>query len=371
MKKTLQITIICLSFFKINAQTNFTGKPLYNILTKQNGVIIGSTVVELFPNIAPLHVANFDSLVNVSFFDSTAFHRVIPGFMIQGGDPNSRHGPISTWGLGDPSQPNVNAEFSAAKHVRGTLSAARDLDTNSANSQFFICVATCAWLNGDYTVYGQVISGMSYIDTIVSTPRDTNDNPLSKVEMFITYIGSSDVVPLSPVLNLPVSGSTSNGSTKILKWFTQQDAIIYELEIATDSLFNNIFRKVKVANNAYTVAGLTAFTKYYWRVKTNNGGHYSPYSIVWDFSTLTVGLEENNLNKMDISPNPSKGLFTFENMSKGNLLEIFDMQGQVVYKNNADGQVLKINLGDCADGIYFYTVTEINGGQVRGKLVKE
>jgi hypothetical protein len=119
------------------------------------------------------------------------------------------------------------------------------------------------------------------------------------------------------------------------------------------------------------VAGLTAFTKYYWRVKTNNGGHYSPYSIVWDFSTLTVGLEENNLNKMDISPNPSKGLFTFENMSKGNLLEIFDMQGQVVYKNNADGQVLKINLGDCADGIYFYTVTEINGGQVRGKLVKE
>ena len=103
---------------------------------------------------APFHVANFDSLVNVHFYDSTAFHRVIPGFMIQGGDPNSRSGPIATWGFGDPSQPTVNAEFSAARHLRGIVSAARDADKNSANSQFFICVADAACLKGEYSVYG-------------------------------------------------------------------------------------------------------------------------------------------------------------------------------------------------------------------------
>lgn len=372
MKKILQTTIVCLSLFKICiSQTNFTGKPQYNILTIQNGDTIGVTTVELFPNIAPLHVANFDSLVNVHFFDSTAFHRVIPGFMIQGGDPNSRHGPDSTWGMGNLSQANVNAEFSAARHLRGTLSAARDADTNSANSQFFICVATCSWLNGDYTVYGRVVAGMNYVDTIVNTPRDTNDNPLSKIEMFISYAGSNDVIPVSPVLNLPISGSSANGGSKTLKWLTQPDAILYNLEIATDSLFNNIYRNVKVATNSYTVSGLAGFTKYYWRVRTNNGGHYSPYSTVWNFSTLVVGLQETGISNVDISPNPSNGVFKFDHIINGKQIEIVDVEGQDIYRSKIDGQTLMINLNDFDAGIYFYTLTYINGEKETGKLLKD
>src|SRR4051812_35319359 len=102
----------------------YTGKPTFDIVVKRNNIPFGTINIELFPNIAPNHVRNFDSLVSFSFYDTTAFHRVIPGFMIQGGDPNSRHGPVSTWGNGDPGQPTVNAEFSVAKHLRGILSAA-------------------------------------------------------------------------------------------------------------------------------------------------------------------------------------------------------------------------------------------------------
>mgnify|MGYP001794821952 CR=1 FL=1 len=135
MTKNILLTILLFAFtiLGFSQSRTFTGKPIYQILTKRAGVYLGTTNVELFPNIAPLAVRNFDSLVSVSFFDSTAFHRVIPGFMIQGGDPNSKHGPKSTWGLGDTTQPNVNAEFSAAKHLRGILSAARDTAINSAN----------------------------------------------------------------------------------------------------------------------------------------------------------------------------------------------------------------------------------------------
>ena len=169
MKKHIALTILFFSFtiLGFSQSRTFTGKPIYQILTKRAGVYLGTTTVELFPNIAPLQTRNFDSLVSVSFFDSTAFHRVIPGFMIQGGDPNSKHGPRATWGLGDPSQPLVNAEFSAAKHVRGILSAARDTPINSANSQFFICVAAAPWLDGQYSIYGHVIAGMDIVDTIV------------------------------------------------------------------------------------------------------------------------------------------------------------------------------------------------------------
>ncbi|HRG59799.1 MAG TPA: peptidylprolyl isomerase, partial [Bacteroidia bacterium] len=206
-KNTFFYLLLIAPIYFVKAQSTFTGKPQYSILSIENGDTIGTTIVELFPNIAPLHVANFDSLVNIHFFDSTAFHRVIPGFMIQGGDPNSRHGPDSTWGYGNPNQPTVNAEFSAAKHLRGILSAARDNDTNSANSQFFICVGPAAWLNGQYSVYGRVVSGMNYVDTIVNAPRDANDKPLQKIEMFINYIGSNDSVPYTPILTSPAFGS--------------------------------------------------------------------------------------------------------------------------------------------------------------------
>src|SRR5262249_22302116 len=135
-------------------------KPRYQIVTHRAGNYLGTFEMELFPSIAPLHTNNFDSLVAMQFYDSTAFHRVVPAFVIQGGDPNSIHGPVSTWGQGQPWQVNVNAEFSPARHYRGRLGAARDLDTNSANSQFYICVANAFSLDGQYTVYGQVTSGM-------------------------------------------------------------------------------------------------------------------------------------------------------------------------------------------------------------------
>jgi peptidyl-prolyl cis-trans isomerase B (cyclophilin B) len=158
--------------------------PQYIISVTQGSTEFGDIVIELFPDLAPKHCHNFDSLVAIKFFDGTAFHRVIPGFMIQGGDPNSKDKPKSTWGMGDPSQTRVPAEFSSLPHERGTLSAARAADPNSATSQFFICVAPASHLNGKYSVYGKVVSGMDVVDKIVNVPCD-DTSPKEKVEMKI------------------------------------------------------------------------------------------------------------------------------------------------------------------------------------------
>ncbi len=165
-----------------------TPKPQYEITVVQKGEELGKIVLELFPDVAPKHVANFDSLVSVKFFDGSAFHRVIPGFMIQGGDPNSKTEPREKWGFGNPDQTRVPAEFSNLQHKRGILSAARSQDPNSATSQFFICVADATFLDGKYTIYGQVLSGMDVADKVVNAPRDQRDNPFDKIEMFIKKI---------------------------------------------------------------------------------------------------------------------------------------------------------------------------------------
>lgn len=372
MKKILQLLLLSIFGIQVsNAQSSFTGKPRYNILTIQNGDTIGTTTVELFPNIAPLHVANFDSLVNVHFFDSTAFHRVIPGFMIQGGDPNSRHGPISTWGYGDPSQPTVNAEFSAAKHIRGTLSAARDADTNSATSQFFICVANYPSLNGAYSVYGKVVSGMNYVDTIVSAPRDINDNPLEKIEMFITSAGSNDSVPDAPLLYTPATASFSTSTSRLLRWFVQPDGIVYHIEIATDSLFTNMFKDVELSGNLYNVSGLSSLTKYYWRVKTNNGGHFSNYSEVWNFYVSGVGLNavEDESANIVVAPNPGNGIFTFQHLDIGSRLTILNAEGKVVFDSPCIGNSKQVDLNHQPQGLYFYKVKNTDGFIEKGKLI--
>jgi peptidyl-prolyl cis-trans isomerase B (cyclophilin B) len=163
-------------------------KPKYEITVKQLGKELGKIVIELFPDIAPKHVANFDSLVKVGFYDGCAFHRVIPGFMIQGGDPNSKTEPKEKWGFGRPDQARVPAEFNKTSHARGILSAARSQDPNSASSQFFICVADAKFLDGQYTAFGQTISGIEVADKIVNSPRDSRDNPNDKIEMFIKKI---------------------------------------------------------------------------------------------------------------------------------------------------------------------------------------
>src|SRR5437868_7957173 len=146
-------TAFCILFFlttELFSQFTYTytGKPRFQIVTTQASATLGVIHVELFPTIAPRHVRNFDSLVSKQFYDTTAFHRVVPGFVIQGGDPNSRSGPVSTWGYGQPGQPTVKAEFSVARHERGILSAARSNNINSATSQFFICVAPACNLYG-------------------------------------------------------------------------------------------------------------------------------------------------------------------------------------------------------------------------------
>ncbi len=181
--------ILSLTIIDSNSQTNKKGKsvdkPQYVIHVKQGTEVLGDIVLELYPEVAPMHCAHFDSLVAEKFYDGCAFHRVIPGFMIQGGDPNSKNKPRETWGYGDPSLKTVKAEFSKIPHKRGILSTARSSDINSATSQFFIMVNDYPSLDGKYTVFGEVKEGMEVADKIVNTKRDRNDNPEVKVEMTI------------------------------------------------------------------------------------------------------------------------------------------------------------------------------------------
>lgn len=142
----------------------------------------GNITLKFFPDVAPNHVNNFIELAKKGFYDGTTFHRVIPGFMIQGGDPKSKDHNKAGHGTGGPGY-TVNAEFSDKPHKKGTLSMARSSDPNSAGSQFFICVGDAPFLNGQYTVFGEVVSGMDVADKIVNTPRDKRDNPNERVEM--------------------------------------------------------------------------------------------------------------------------------------------------------------------------------------------
>ena len=142
----------------------------------------GTIKLELFEDKAPGHVKNFKDLANKNFYDGTTFHRVIPGFMIQGGDPNSKSDNRSSHGTGGPGH-TIDAEFNDVKHERGVLSMARSQDPNSAGSQFFICVKDAFFLDGQYTAFGKVIEGMDVADKIVDEPRDSNDNPNEKMEM--------------------------------------------------------------------------------------------------------------------------------------------------------------------------------------------
>ncbi len=119
----------------------------------------GDVVIKLRPDLAPGHVARITELANNGFYDGVPFHRVIPGFMAQGGDPTGR-------GTGGSDLPNLKAEFSREPHVRGTASMARTSDPNSANSQFFICFGDAGFLDGQYTVWGNVESGMEHVDAL-------------------------------------------------------------------------------------------------------------------------------------------------------------------------------------------------------------
>lgn len=126
---------------------------------------------------APKHVAAFKKLVTDGYYDGIHFHRVIPGFMIQGGCPNTKPGASGPAGTGGPGY-TIPAEFNDVKHERGILSAARTADPNSAGSQFFLMVKYSPHLDRQYSAYGEVFEGMDVVDAIVNLPRDRSDRPL-------------------------------------------------------------------------------------------------------------------------------------------------------------------------------------------------
>ena len=119
----------------------------------------GDVAIRLRPDLAPGHVARIRELAEEGFYDGVPFHRVIHGFMAQGGDPTGT-------GAGGSPKPDLKAEFSREPHVRGTASMARTSDPNSANSQFFICFDDCRFLDGQYTVWGEVVEGMEHVDAL-------------------------------------------------------------------------------------------------------------------------------------------------------------------------------------------------------------
>ena len=142
----------------------------------------GKISFKLLPDLAPETVRNFEKLAKDGFYNGTLFHRVIPGFMIQGGDPNTKTDNKSSWGMGGPGY-NVKAEFSSRSHLRGIVSMARAQDPDSAGSQFFIVTTDSTFLDRQYTVFGEVTEGMDVADKIVNLERDGNDCPLEKVQM--------------------------------------------------------------------------------------------------------------------------------------------------------------------------------------------
>ena len=153
---------------------------MVNVLVETN---LGQIKFQLLPELAPEHVRNFTKLAESGLYDGTLFHRVIPGFMIQGGDPNTKDPSLkSQWGLGGPGY-NIKSEFNSRSHLRGIVSIARSQDPDSAGSQFFIVTSDSTFLDREYTVFGEVTEGMDIADKIVNLPRDSNDCPQQEAKM--------------------------------------------------------------------------------------------------------------------------------------------------------------------------------------------
>ena len=194
MRRT--ITVLAIIFFMVSCET----KNKESIMDKYDGAVIstkfGDIVLEFFDDTAPKHVESFKLHAQNGYYDGTTFHRVIPGFMIQGGDPltksedRGRHGTggnaAKYFGIGTETEEStwdLPAEFSSTPHERGILSMARSQNPDSGGSQFFICVADAPFLDNKYTVFGKVVSGLDVVDAIVNTPRDAKDNPDDRIEM--------------------------------------------------------------------------------------------------------------------------------------------------------------------------------------------
>ncbi len=154
----------------------------------------GTMVLEFWPDVAPGHVENFKKLAQQGFYDGTCFHRIIKGFMIQGGDPLTKDEAMkSRWGTGGPGF-NIKAEFNAKPHVRGVLSMARSQDPNSAGSQFFICHADARFLDKQYTAFGKLIKGDDVLEKLATTPTQPGDRPVKRMHVESIKIVAAETV---------------------------------------------------------------------------------------------------------------------------------------------------------------------------------
>ena len=157
----------------------------------------GTMRAEFFCDRAPHHVDNFVKLARKGFYDGTRFHRVIPGFMIQGGDPNTKEGAKGSWGTGGPGY-TIDQEFNDVHHERGILSMARSLDPNSAGSQFFVVHGEAAELDGKYTAFGRVIDGLEALDSIANAPCKKGGEgseplkPVTIIKVLVEVAGASE-----------------------------------------------------------------------------------------------------------------------------------------------------------------------------------
>ncbi|MCD6309473.1 MAG: peptidylprolyl isomerase [Candidatus Eremiobacteraeota bacterium] len=155
----------------------------------------GKMVIGLFPDAAPKHVARFKKLTKEGFFNGIRFHRIIPNFMIQAGDPLSKDlSRKARWGTGGYHE-TLPAEFNTLKFNKGRVGAARTNDPNSASSQFFICVADSPFLNGKYTVFGEILQGQDIADEISKLPRDSRDVPKKDVIIEKMYLVPNTLKP--------------------------------------------------------------------------------------------------------------------------------------------------------------------------------
>jgi peptidyl-prolyl cis-trans isomerase B (cyclophilin B) len=180
--RTLLVLMVACALPLAAAQSKGKGKKVARdyantIATLQTDM--GDIQIKFFYDKAPKHVENFVDLASKGFYDGTLFHRVIPGFMIQGGDPNTKkpEDPTHPYGTGGNGDNRLKAEFNDTAHKRGIVSMARSGDPNSASSQFFIVVKDSGFLDRQYTAFGEVLSGMDVADKIAAAPRGANDRP--------------------------------------------------------------------------------------------------------------------------------------------------------------------------------------------------
>lgn len=183
--------IVALSGISVAAQEVKTALPISPVKPGEEIAVIvtkyGKIKIQLFSDVAPKHVENFKKLIKSRFYDGLAFHRAVPNLIVQGGDPNTKTGDRETWGMGAAGQPKVKAEFNDRPFVEGTFGAARASDPNSASSQFFLCVRPNPNWDGNYTNYGQIISGIEIVRQMTLLPTE-GQKLVEKVVMSKVYL---------------------------------------------------------------------------------------------------------------------------------------------------------------------------------------